>query len=231
MQRINLFCFPYAGASSMIYAKWKNNILKYIDILPVELAGRGRRFNDPFYNSIDEAVDDIYNSIKKVIDESPYALFGHSMGAVIVYELYYKLREHGHNIPEHIFLSGRGPSFKPSEENIHNLKDEEFLKKVMEYGGTPDEVANNKELLDFFLPILRADFKMINLYSSIKRDEKIISNTTVLTGKSDATIKEDIGKWSEYISGEFELVTFDGGHFFIHNNEEKILSIIKRKLS
>ena len=91
MKKIKLFCFPYAGGSAAAYNKWRQYLDKHIELRPVELAGRGRRIYDPLYQSIEEAVDDVYQLISPELAKGPYAFFGHSMGGIIAYELAYKI--------------------------------------------------------------------------------------------------------------------------------------------
>lgn len=232
MPKIKLFCLPYAGASAIVYSRWKKYLSSEIEICPVELAGRGRRFSSPNYSSMEEAVEDVYNSIKHNLDDVPYALFGHSMGSIIAFELYYRIKRLKHKGPVHIFFSGRGAPKNHSLDRkvIYHLPDDEFLKEVMEYGGMPEEFVGNRELLDIFMPVLRSDFKIIDTYNYIQGNEKIDCNITVLNGIEDNTIKGSINDWEDYISGTFQVVNFDGGHFFINNQEESVTNVINKVL-
>ena len=113
MKRIRLFCLPYAGGSAMLYTRWKKFLHDSIELYPVELAGRGSRSKEPFYNSVNDAVDDIYNSIEETLDDTEFAFFGHSMGCVLVYELMYRIKELKNRIPIHAFFSLRKLPFFP----------------------------------------------------------------------------------------------------------------------
>lgn len=144
MKKIKLYCFPHAGGSSASYNKWRLYLDKHIELVPVELAGRGRRIYDPLYASIEEAINDVYNSIKSDLGHHPYAFFGHSMGNMMAYELAYKIRQNHHPEPVHIFFSGRGAPDVPDEveNNYHLLPEEEFKNKIIELGGTPRNFLN-----------------------------------------------------------------------------------------
>ena len=107
MRTIKLFCIPYAGCSASIYSKWKRKLPQDIELIPLEPAGRGRRCDEPLYNNLNEAVDDLYWEAAKVLDRSDeYILFGHSMGSLLAFELYYKLMEEGFREPLHLYVSG-----------------------------------------------------------------------------------------------------------------------------
>lgn len=153
-----LFCLPYAGGSESIYYKWKNHLHTSIQVVLIELKGRGKRFNEFFYESLEEAVDDIFENIKEKIVDDDFAIYGHSMGSLLAYELYYKIYNENGKMPKHMFFSGyKAPSIIRERENTYNLPDYDFMKKIMELGGTPEELMNNQELLQIFLPSKQAD--------------------------------------------------------------------------
>ncbi|WP_024834658.1 thioesterase II family protein [Ruminiclostridium josui] len=229
---INLFCFPYAGGSSNIYSKLKHFADKNIKVMPVELAGRGKRISEPLFKNMAEVIDDVYNIISSSVDEQPFALFGHSMGSSIVLELAQKILKTKKTEPLHLFISGRCPPvFYKNRKNIHHLPDEEFINEVYELGGTPKEVFENKELRSIFLPILRADYTLIEEYNYIEKDVKLSCDITVFNGKDDKmTSMEGLEKWADYTSGKTEIIQFDGGHFFLLNQMERIMNIINKTL-
>lgn len=141
MSRIKLFCLPYAGGSSIIFRPWQQYISPGIELVPVELAGRGSRILDKRYENASEAVDDTFAFIQKEIDQSPYSLFGHSMGCMIIYDLAKKIREKGLRPPLHLFFSGRGaPSVKRTEKKFHLMNDDDFQNEILALGGTPPRI-------------------------------------------------------------------------------------------
>lgn len=229
---INLICFPYAGGSSSIYSKWKHFADENIKVIPVELAGRGKRLKEPFYKNMAETIDDVFREISPLLDKQPYALFGHSMGSSIVFELSHKILQNKKNGPVHLFVSGRCPPIIHKEDKkIHQLPDNEFMTEILETGGTPAEVFENKELREIFLPILRADYKMIEDYNYIDKDIKLNCGISVFNGKEDKmTTYQKIRKWEEYTTGKTEVYEFEGGHFFIHNYGSEIMNIINKTL-
>ncbi|RIU88360.1 thioesterase II family protein [Oceanobacillus picturae] len=226
-----LFCLPYAGGSETIYHSWKNHLHPSIQIVPIELKGRGKRFNEFFYESLEEAVDDIFENIKDRIANDDFAIYGHSMGSLLVYELYYKISELNLKKPKHLFFSGyKAPSIIRERENTYTLPNYEFMKKVMELGGTPKELMKNKELLEIILPIIRSDFKIIETYNYEEREEKIACDVSILNGKQDSINLEEILTWKNHVCRDFKVYNFEGNHFFINNNAENITSIINATL-
>ncbi len=226
-----LFCLPYAGGSETIYYNWKNHIHPLIHIVPVELKGRGKRFNEFFYESLEEAVDDIFENIKEKIVDEDFAIYGHSMGSLLAYELYYKMSKMNIRKPKHIFFSGyKAPSIIGERENTYTLPDYDFMKKVMELGGTPDELMNNQELLQIFLPIIRSDFKILETYNFEEREEKIQCDVSILNGKQDTINLKEILAWKHHVGGGFKVYNFEGNHFFINTNVENITKIINTTL-
>jgi surfactin synthase thioesterase subunit len=226
-----LFCLPYAGGSETIYYKWKKHLHPSIQVVPMELKGRGKRFSEFCYESLEEAVDDIFGNIKDKIIDDDFAIYGHSMGSLLAYELYYKISELNLRKPKHIFFSGyKAPSIVRERENTYTLPNYDFMKKVMELGGTPEELMNNQELLQIFLPIIRSDFKILETYNYEEREEKIQCDVSILNGKQDSINLEEILTWKNHVSRSFKVYNFEGNHFFINSNVENITSIINTTL-
>jgi surfactin synthase thioesterase subunit len=227
-----LLCLPYAGGSQIIYYKWNKLLDPSLSLYPIELKGRGRRFNETFYENFEEAIDDIFNIIKNEISNNRYAIYGHSMGSLLAYELYYKIVEAGYNKPDHLFLSGyHAPNIIRNEDHIYGLSDDEFLKRIMEFGGTPIEIANDEELLHIFVPIIRNDFRILENYNYKKRKTKISCDVTIINGRKDSISIGDILAWKEHVCKGFKVYNLDGDHFFINCNAENITNIINLTLT
>lgn len=124
----------------------------------------------------------------------------------------------GHKQPKHIFFSAVNPPNTEYGKKIHNLPREEFIKEIYEFGGTPKELFDNRELLDIYLPILRADFKIIETKEPKKDSYKINCDVTVLSGISDTLKESDISKWVYYTDRECNFYKLEGGHFFAFEN-------------
>ncbi len=231
MKKIKLFCFPYAGGSAIIYSKWKQYFDPSIELRPIELAGRGKRINEPLYNDIGDAVEDVFNIVKNEINGHPYSIFGHSMGGMISYLLSQKLRENKFPDAMHIFFSGWSAPhvIRPDEKKYHLLEGEEFKKEVINLGGTPREFFEHPELLKIFLPLLKNDFKLSE--TDIKGEiNPFDCNITVFLGKDDDFNSEQCDGWKKHTKKLCNIHYFEGGHFFLHDNTEKIVKLINHAL-
>lgn len=229
---MKLLCVPYAGATSMNYLQWKKHFNADIQLIPLDPPGRGRRITEACAHSIDEAIQDMVSQIHYLLDPNEdYALYGHSMGSLLIYELLHQLKNTTFNIPAHVFLSGRNPPQYPIPLRISHLNDPEFITEILKYGGTPEGFFENKQLADLFLPILRADYKMVEDYVYVEK-EKLPVDITYFYSSEDAGISLDwINRWKELITGDFNIYTFRGAHFFIFEHAKEISSIMNNVLN
>ncbi len=232
MKKTKLFCLPYAGGSATLYARWKKLLHSSIELVPIELAGRGKRYSVPFYNSFNRAVIDIYDAIESEVGDGPYALFGRSRGSLLAYELIHKLLDNNCHEPVHVFFSGRYPPHVKKEEKVHyTMPDDKFLEAIIKYGGTPKELLEHKELLDIFIPILKADYRILDDYAFTERTTKFDFDITALTGTQDDEVDmNDLDEWGRYTKRGFKYHQFEGGHFFINQYAEDITNIINKAL-
>lgn len=222
-----LFCIPYAGSSAMLYSKWRSSLNENVELIPLELAGRGRRFSEPFYTSFDEAVEDLYNEVKKY-DLDDYAILGHSMGSWLAVELAYRLEE---KPPQKMFLAGNWPPhMQRIEAELHKMCDEEFKNEILRVGGTPKELFENKEILEFFMPILRADYTILEKYNGPNNLKKITEEIVILNGIEDDVTKEELRGWQSYTNSKFDIYEFEGGHFFINEKSKEVIDLINKKM-
>ena len=180
--------------------------------------GREARIREPFAEDI---VDMASGAVTALADlpARPQAFFGHSMGAIIAYESAQLLREQGSRKPRHLFLSGRranGPVH--GEMPLSNLPAGEFVNAISaRYGGIPQQILNDQELLGLFLPVIRADIRAIERYSSAQREPLDIS-MTLIGGSSDPQCTDQAWEgWGQCTSGEVEYLRFPGDHFFLHS--------------
>jgi len=233
MEKIKLFCLPYAGGSSSIYSRWSKALNGIIEVQPIELSGRGRRYNDPLYDSFGQAVDDIYSIIEQDIATAPdYAIFGHSLGALLAYELIHKIKSQGKPGPIHVFFSGsKAPNVREKEEKTYNLPDHEFKQKLFELGGTPKELIESEELMEFFLPVLRADFKINDTYEYVAKANSIDCGITVISGKREDVKLHELTEWRKHAEGKCNFFVLDGDHFFINTHTSDVLKIVNNILT
>jgi medium-chain acyl-[acyl-carrier-protein] hydrolase len=232
MKKIKLFCFPYAGGSSVIFNKWKQYLDNNIELIPIELAGRGKRIHEALYKDVSDAIEDVYRLVSNEINCSRYALFGHSMGGMISYQLSQKLKENNYPSPEHIFFSGRNaPHIKRlDEKKYHLLGDEEFKKGIIDLGGTPPELFEHPELMELFLPLLKNDFKLAETDIHNGEIHPFDCNITVLLGKDEDLTTDQCDGWKKHTKKLCTIHYFEGGHFFLHDETKQIVRLINNAL-
>lgn len=226
---MKLFCFPYAGGSKLIYKNWQQNLRCDIEVIAYEMSGRGKKILEPEYEDIDDAINKIFNDIMIHVEKGNYSFFGHSMGSYIVYKLTKKIVEMNLPKPSHLFLSGsKPPHLQNKDIPDHLLPEKDFIDLLKDYGGTPEDFFQNQELLDFFIPKLRSDFKIANY---VIEDESNITpldvKFTVLYGdnENDLTQKE-VREWNKYTNHTINYHCINGSHFFIDENPRPVLSIV-----
>lgn len=196
----------------------------------MELPGHGKRLAEPLVDTADELVDALAEELEPFFDK-PLAIFGHSMGALLGFELARFLRDEGAE-PLYLLVSGHvAPQLDDSPDPIHQLPKVEFIEKIRELEGTPEEVLKNAELRELVLPILRADFKVCETYKFEERT-KLDCPITAFGGLADQHVRrEDLEAWRHRTSGPFSLRMFRGGHFFINTSTESVLSEVARCLT
>ncbi|GAA0709940.1 thioesterase domain-containing protein [Paraclostridium ghonii] len=232
MTRFKLFCVPYAGGSAMVYSQWRKYMKDKIEIVPIELKGRGMRLNEAHYNLIEDAIEDVFRVIKENIEGCDYAIFGHSMGSLIAYEVYQRIIEEQIQMPKHMFFSGRQAPSIELKTQYYKLEEDKFLEVVKEYGGFTDDILKSVEIMRYFIPILRNDFKILEEYK-YKEKVKISVGSSVFIGREDSVSIYEVLEWQNHIEGKCDIYMFNGGHFFIKNNllevTKRILNILKNK--
>ncbi len=228
--RLRLFCFPYAGGSALIYRPRGSQIAPDIDVFPVQLPGRGKRLREPSFTRVAPLVDAMHEVLTPYFDR-PFAFFGHSMGALLAYELTHRLRREGRALPVHLLLSARrAPHLPPKQEPYYDLPDDEFLGKLGEMNGTPEEVLANEELMELMLPLIRADFELNDTHDSTGYPQ-LSCPFTAFGGVADPEVeRSDLEPWRELTEGKFRLRMFPGDHFFLHPGEGTLLAAIGEEL-
>jgi len=231
VKEFNLFMIPYAGGSSSVYRKWKKDFSKNINVVFLELSGRGSRYREPLYLHLKDTVDDIYNQILDVTTHSRkgYAFFGHSMGALIAYELAYKIQESSIQNPDYLFISGHMPPHLRKQTDRYKMPDNKFLKEIIKLGGSSKALLESTELADIILPILKADMQSVETYEHYQRPKKLNIDMHIFNGEKDiTTINHLIKEWSIFTERNCYVNHFKGNHFFIDDNYKEITRIINQ---
>jgi medium-chain acyl-[acyl-carrier-protein] hydrolase len=220
--RVRLFCFPYAGGGGGVFRTWTRTMPPEIDLCPVHLPGRERRFQEPGHTKMEPLVEELHDALRPHFD-IPVAFFGHSMGASIAFELARRVEAEGSRLA-HLIVSGRRAPDRPRDgEEIHTLPHDAFVKKLREMEGTPDEILRDDAMLELVLPVLRADFALCANYTFAERPP-LTTPISAMGGLQDADVsRDDILAWKRHTRGAFRARFFPGGHFFLHSAQSDLL--------
>lgn len=224
--RMRLFCIPYAGSGASLYRDWSTLVRSDVEVVGIQLPGRENRFSEPHLTSIDEAVGHLVTVLSEFSDK-PYVLFGHSLGAILSFELTHALQKLRGHAPRHLVVSGtRAPHRRRRENPIHQLPDAEFLEEIKRFNGTPKALLQDAELMMLFTPLLRADFGMVENY--LYQEGRLAwCPVTVLGGDQDDGVPlEDLQAWKAVCRSTHDEHVFPGGHFFIHDNKAPIVALV-----
>jgi surfactin synthase thioesterase subunit len=229
MQPVNLFCLPFAGGNQYSFRELRSVLPASVNLIPLDYPGRGARMRESMVDSIEGMMTDAFDFMKPRLDK-PYAVYGHSMGAAIAFELLHRINKDGLPMPLHLFVSGRpAPSSPRKREKISHLPSPMFRSKIKELGGSPDEVLNNEALMELFEPILRNDFHAHENYE-YRHTEKLSIPLTAMYGDGEDFPDEDVEAWSTETSARSRIIRFEGDHFFIFRYWKDIAGIITTEL-
>ncbi len=230
--QLRLFCFPYAGGAASAYRLWSGAFSPEVEICPVQLPGRGGRFRETPFRRAPELVSAAADGLRPLMDR-PFALFGHSMGAVVAFELARELRRRSWSAPVLLAVSGRQAPPRPSPlPPFGHLPDPEFLREVRgRYDGIPDEVLAEDELLQLVLPSLRADILVLETYP-YTLEPPLDCPISCFGGQEDRHVsRDDLDAWAQHTRGGCTVRTFPGRHFFIDSAREAVWRSLREDLT
>ena len=232
LARRRLFCVPYAGGAASAYRGWSEMLPADVEVCPVQLPGRGSRFREAPFRKVSDLVPALAEGLLPLLDV-PFALFGHSMGALVAFELARELRRRGAAAPVLLALSGhQAPTRPESEPPFSHLPDAQFLEEVRRrYDGIPPEVLAEKELLQILLPVLRADIQVLETYTYAK-EPPLDCPISCLGGEDDPHVsRADLEAWGAETCGPLRVHTFAGGHFFVESARAEVLQALRHDLA
>lgn len=222
MAKTKLFFLPYAGGAAMGYMVMKRLFDEELfEPVPLELAGRGTRAKESAFTDVNICVQDLYERIIPQIIDCDYAIFGHSLGTIVGFELLRYIEEKGEKLPKCAIFSGRvAPGIEFPGPKISGLGDEAFLEKFGLFQALPSEVLNNRKILELVLPVLRADVKMSEQYQyKVRKPAKC--DFYIFYGKEDCLVTEEgIKSWKDETERKIEITCFPGGHFYYKEYKE-----------
>jgi len=227
---VRLFCFHYAGGNAMVFRNWHERLPASVEVCAVQLPGRGRRLNENPIASVTGLVRPVSEALVQYCDR-PFAFFGHSMGALLSFEIARQLRREGRRQPEHLFLSGRRAPHLPSPgPPTYDLPTEEFLQSLRKLNGTPSEVLEQPELMQLMLPLLRADFEVCETHEYVP-EPPLDCAFSIYGGLQDTGVtREELEAWREQTISSFSLRLIPGDHFFLNGSSTILLGFLSQEL-
>ncbi|MNW43447.1 Linear gramicidin dehydrogenase LgrE [compost metagenome] len=229
--KIRLFCFPYAGGGASVLSNWKRELPAHIHVCPVQLPGRESRMLEDPMDSVEAIVHSLVSEIVPFL-HTPFAFFGHSMGALIAFETARQLHLKHHVAPIHLFVSGKtAPHLPYPRKSLHNLPDDQFKEELRLMQGTPEEVLQNDELMEIVMPHLRADFTAVESYV-YRPGEVLPCPIAVFGGRQDHDVSvESLHAWQQHTNVPFQVQMLEGNHFFLHKQEQEVIGSVLRELA
>lgn len=226
---MKLICFPFAGGGSLAYRNWGRDL--GVEVVAAALPGREARHADPMPTHMAPLVADLTTRLAGET-KGQYALFGHSMGANIAYAVARELEHRGTVGPRCLIVSGcSAPHVPPRLPPIHGLPDPALVKELRDYGGTPQAVLDEPELLAYFLPMLRADLTVNETYAATA-SETVATPIVAIGGSKDAYVTHDeLTAWAALTTRGCETHVIDGGHFFIQDQRAELLALVREALA
>lgn len=227
--RLRLVCLPYAGGTASVFREWVKLAPESLEVCPMEFPGHGARFGQPLLSSVQEIVEHVIPSVALLMDR-PVAIFGHSMGGLVAYELCREIIRRGLPRPVHLFVSASpDPRLPRSGPSASQASDDVLIRRLGEMGGTPPAVLESEELMDLMLPIIRADFGALENFRH--QDGPILSvPMTVIGGIGDTLVPSGNLEGWQALADSVSTVYVPGQHFFIHDSQQRVVDIVVRKV-
>jgi medium-chain acyl-[acyl-carrier-protein] hydrolase len=229
--RARLFCFPFAGGSATVFTGWGEKLKPGIEVWAAQPRGRGKRFSEPLHQSVAEMVQDYLQVLRAHLD-LPFAFYGHSLGGLLALELAQQLQVEGFPLPNHLFIGASAPPVAGLiHPRISHLSDEGFVTALQErYSAIPESVLKESELMQIFLPPLKADF---SAYETFDRNSvtQVRCPITALAGSDDGVVAPEVMQdWRRHTEVSFDLYIVPGDHFFLSTGGALVLSTIRAKM-
>jgi medium-chain acyl-[acyl-carrier-protein] hydrolase len=214
-----LFCFHHAGGNANAYLPWSAWLPAHVEVVGVQLPGRGARRHEPALVDPASLVSALGPVLALATQGLPFAFFGHSMGAWLAFEMVQWLAREGSPGPTRLFVSGRGAPHLPLRlAPIDELPDAQMVAAMRRYGGIDDSMLDHPELLQLFLPLIRADL-LVHRSHRYRPGAALACPITAIVASDDPLCTvQDVAAWREHTRERFDLQVCSGGHFFFHRD-------------
>jgi surfactin synthase thioesterase subunit len=224
-----LLCFPHAGGAASYYFPLSQSLTPGIEVLAVQYPGRQDRRREKCIDNIPELADRIFEALEPWTGPPP-AFFGHSMGAILAFEVARRLQQRTGEGPAWLFVSGRSAPSRQRREDVHLGDDADLLTELYRAGGTDRRVLQNLELRAAVLPTIRNDYRAIESYVHSPGPPLNCPVTTLVGDTDGKTTVDEASAWSAHTTGEFDLRVFEGGHFYLDAHRSEVCDTIRAAL-
>jgi medium-chain acyl-[acyl-carrier-protein] hydrolase len=227
--RLRLFCFPYAGGGDAIFRLWWQSLPDDVEVCAVRLPGRDARRATPPFSRLTPLVHALADALAGDLSR-PYALYGHSAGARVAFELAREQRRRDLPAPALLAVSGRRAPHLPERDPLHALSTDQLVSRLRRFGGTPEAVLREPELMALFLPIMRADLA-VNEAEPHLSEPPLSCPIAAFGGTHDERCSPDeLAAWRDHTTGPSSHSLFPGGHFFVNTATRDFLASLSEAL-
>ncbi|MFF4140777.1 thioesterase II family protein [Streptomyces sp. NPDC001698] len=227
---VQLVCLPHAGGSASFYFPFSQALSGSAEVLGVQYPGRQERHHEAGITDLHTLADRITEAVTEEVDDRPLALFGHSMGAMLAFEVAARLEDSGTEVAT-LFASGRrAPSCHRSPENVHTFTDEQLVAVLAALDGTDTELLSEPYVLRMILPAIRSDFEAVETYRYLPRPP-LRCPVVALVGDRDRRVDlDEAGAWADHTTESFDLQVFSGGHFYLSAQQAAVVDLVWKHL-
>ncbi|KAM7443618.1 hypothetical protein ABFA07_007694 [Porites harrisoni] len=225
--QVRLICFPWAGGGAAFYGNWGKKFTREIEVYGVCLPGRESRFSEPFKTDWESLVKDICQDVQGILREKPFALWGHSLGGGICFEVARHLKLQHNLQPVHLLISSASaPQVPRTVLDVSGLSDDDLIQKIRNWGGTPKVLTEDKDMMKIAARVLRADLTLLQNYR-FETNNSIVLNCPVTCFDGSTDLHDQDG-WAELMHGPFNRHILPGGHFYFMegDNETSLINLI-----
>lgn len=227
--RLRLICLPHGGGGASSFAGWAGSLPSWAELVAVQYPGREDRLGDPFPDDLHDLVRGLADDVEP-LTARPYALFGHSMGATVAYELAHELLDRGGPAPVHLLVSGREAPHDERGGRVHLLDDDGLAAELARLGGTAPEVLRDAGLRAVILRYVREDYRLVETHRP-RRRPPLACPVTVLLGDRDPELTvAEAARWRRVTRGPAEVRVFPGDHFYLVPQRDAVLATLRRAL-
>ncbi|MEM7554595.1 MAG: thioesterase domain-containing protein [Cyanobacteria bacterium P01_A01_bin.84] len=229
--KLRLFCLPYCGGGTSIFRDWSNNLPANVEVCGLRLPGRENRILETPFQELSILIQALEKALLPHLQKVPFAFFGHSMGALIAFELTRALRRQNNLQPVHLFVSGfRAPNSANPMDSWGEISPDFVLEELRKLGGIPERVLNNPDILQKILPTIYADIHIVKTYT-YKEETPLDCPISALGGSEDGLFShQSIACWKQQTQNYFHLQMFPGDHFFLHNAQTSLLNYLSQEI-